>query len=301
MSAFIGEIAALFTSLCFAATATFFTLAGEQVGSVVVNRTRLVFAVLLLGVTHWIVLGHPFPLDAAPERWLWLGLSGVIGLAIGDAFLFQAFLWVGPRLTMLMMSLAPVITALLGWLFLDERLNAWQMVGIGVALGGTAWVIAEQNPANGDRAPNRHFGRGLLFGLGAATGQAVGLILAKNGLAGGFPALSGNLIRMMTATVVLWTVALLQGQAHPTVARLRAHPQALKLLALGAIVGPFVGVWASLFAIQHALVGVASTLMSLTPVWLLPIGWLVFRERFGRQAILGTLLAILGVAILFLA
>ncbi len=301
MNAFIGEIAALITSLCFAATATFFTLAGRQVGSVVVNRTRLVLAVVLLGATHWLVLGRPLPLDAAPARWLWLGASGVIGLAIGDAFLFQAFLWIGPRLTMLMMSLAPVITALLGWAFLGERLNALQVLGIGIALGGTAWVIAEQNPANGDRAPNRHFGRGLLFGLGAATGQAVGLILAKRGLVGDFPALSGNVIRMTAATLALWTVTLLQGQAGPTVARLRARPQALRFLLLGAVSGPFLGVWASLFAIQHALVGVASTLMSLTPVWLLPIGWLVFRERFGRQAIFGTLLAILGVAILFLA
>ena len=101
MFLFVGELAALVTSLCWSFTSTFFTLAGRLVGSVVVNRIRLVLAVLFLVLAHF-MLRQPLPVGAAPWRWFWLALSGFFGLVLGDAFLFQAFVWIGPRLSMLM-------------------------------------------------------------------------------------------------------------------------------------------------------------------------------------------------------
>lgn len=117
---FIGEIAALITSLSFAFTATFFTFAGRSVGSEIVNRTRLGIALLVLILVHWVVIGTPLPWGADGYRWVWLGLSGVVGLALGDAFLFQSYLMIGPQLGMLMMSLAPVIAAFLAWITLGN-------------------------------------------------------------------------------------------------------------------------------------------------------------------------------------
>jgi drug/metabolite transporter (DMT)-like permease len=64
-------------------------------------------------------------------------------------------------------------------------------------------------------------------------------------------------------------------------------------------VGPFLGVWLSLIAIQRTEVGVASTLMGLSPIFLLPIGYLVFSERFGWRAVSGTMIAMVGVWLLF--
>ena len=75
----------------------------------------------------------------------------------------------------------------------------------------------------------------------------------------------------------------------------------LVFMALGALIGPVLGVSASLLAVQHAEIGVASTLMALPPVIVLPISYFVFKEKVGWQAIAGTLLAIVGVAVLFLA
>jgi drug/metabolite transporter (DMT)-like permease len=72
-------------------------------------------------------------------------------------------------------------------------------------------------------------------------------------------------------------------------------------LICGALTGPFLGVWLSLIAIQHTSIGVASTLMALPPVFLLPISRLVFAEQIGWRTILGTMVAISGVAMLFLA
>ena len=300
MTPYLGELAALLTALLFSATSTFFTLAGRQVGSLVLNRTRLLLAILFLLLAH-LLLHTPLPFDAGPERLFWLSISGVVGLVLGDAFLFQAFVWIGPRMSMLLMSLAPVIAALLAWLFLSESLGIWQVTGILITLTGIAVVVLERQPQRNlsNLSPSR-YAPGILFGMAAATGQAVGLVTAKFGLLGDFPALSGTLIRMLAAAAVLWTVTLLSGRAGPTIRQLSNHRKSLGLILGGSLTGPFLGVTFSLFAIQHSAIGVASTLMALPPVILLPVSYFVFDERFGWQAILGTLLSMAGVGLLFL-
>ena len=266
----------------------------------VVNRTRLVLAVLFLLLTHWVLMGTIFPWDAPPERWFWLGLSGVLGLVIGDAMLFQAFVWLGPRLSMLVMSLVPVISTLLAWVLLGERLAAWQLFAIAITVAGVASVILDQGGNNAAIVEGKNYFIGVLFALGGASGQASGLIAAKKGLVGDFSALSGTLIRMFVATVVLWGITILMRQGQETLRKLKDDPKAFKYLLAGAFIGPFVGVYLSLVAVQATQVGIASTLMALPPVFLLPISHFVFKEHIGVRAVLGTLVAITGVAMLLL-
>ena len=303
---YLGEISALITSLSFAFTATFFTFAGRQVGSGVVNRTRLLFGMGMLLLTHQLTLGSLLP-RASAEQWLWLTLSGEIGLSLGDAFLFQAFVWIGARLSMLMMSLAPVLAALLAWMFLGETLNMAQITGIFLTIGGIAWVILEKN-GNSERgesqslsAERRDYKLGILYGIGAASGQAIGLILSKIGLGEDFSALSGNVIRMLAATSAIWLFTLYRKKARDTFQQLFLHPRVIGLILSGAIFGPLIGVSFSLLAVQKTEIGIASTLIALTPIFMLPVGAVVFKEKFGWQAVAGTLVAIVGVAMLFLA
>jgi len=295
---YTSELAALATSLFFSFASIFFTLAGRRVGSMVVNRTRLVVAVVLLSVTHWVMFGIPLPLHAEIERWLWLGLSGIVGLVLGDIFLFQAFVSIGPRLSMLMMSLAPVIAAIQAWIFLGETISLGQMAGILITLGGITWVVMERNGNNNQK--NRDYARGILYGLGGALGQASGLVLAKNGLFGAFSPISGNIIRMITAAVVLWMMTFIQREAGKTVRTLAEDRRGVGFTIAGAIAGPVLGVSFSLLAVQRTEVGVASTLMALPPLFLLPLSYVIFKERFGWGAVAGTFLAVFGVAILFL-
>lgn len=308
-AALVGQIAALATSFAWSFTSIFFTLAGRRVGPPVVNRTRLLIATLLVIALHWITLGQPVPLGAERFRWGWLALSGLIGFVIGDSFLFQAFVLIGPRLSMLLMALAPVFSTLLGWVILRETLTPVELLGIALAVAGTALVVTDRprtheptpDPATLDAAERpRQYAVGLLFGLGAAVGQASGLFFSKLGLVGDFPALSGSLIRLIVATVAIWIITVASRQVRPTVDKLRADPRALLILSGGAVTGPVLGVWLSLVAVKKAPLGIAATLTSLAPVLLIPISYVFFKERIGLRAVVGTLIAVAGTVVLFL-
>jgi drug/metabolite transporter (DMT)-like permease len=208
---------------------------------------------------------------------------------------------IGPRLSMLVMSLVPVISTLLAWIFLKETLSGLQIFGILLTLAGISWVILERNGAARATPLGRAYFLGLLFALGGATGQSLGLITAKFGLYGDFSPISANMIRMLVAAITLWAVTILRRQGRITFNSLRKDRIAIRNIFFGSLAGPFLGVSFSLLAIQRAPVGIASTLMALTPVFLLPISYYVFDERFGWQAVAGTLLAVIGVAVLFLA
>lgn len=295
----IGGLAALGTSILWAAGSTFFTFASRELGSVTVNRVRLLLATIFLGITHLAINGALIPVNVEPETWFWFVLSGVIGLVLGDAFLFQAFVWIGPRLSMLLMSLAPVISVIFSWIFLAERLTLLQVLGIGITVLGVSTVILDRGKLNQANGQNRNYLKGLLFGLGGAVGQALGLITSKVGLNAGVSPLSGNLIRIFSAAVIMWFVALLMNQAKVTVDNVWHSGRARIFLLMGTLAGPFLGVWLSLVAIQHTPVAVATTLMSLAPIILLPVGKIVFKERIGWRAIVGTVVAVSGVAMLF--
>lgn len=296
---FIGEIAALSTSLIWAGTSVLFTKATQQVGSIIVNRMRSVIGLIYLMLLNLVFYGYLLPLDAGTERWMWFALSGAVGYALGDLFLFQSFICIGTQRGMLMMSLAPLLSAGLAWIFFGETLTGVQMFGVLVTLAGVAWVILRQRSRTAIN-PVCNPTQGVLYGLGAASGQAVGFVLSKQGLADGFSPIAGNSIRMLAAVIVLWTLASIQGKARQTINSVRTQPQVLGWLGIAAFTGPVIGASLSLFALQYTEVGIASTLIALPPVFLLPISWVVFKEKFDWGAVLGTLVAMAGVALLFL-
>jgi drug/metabolite transporter (DMT)-like permease len=298
LQAYLGEIAALTTAVCWSVASLFFTVASKQVGSQLVNRVRLPLAALFLAITHLLWQGQVLPIHAETSRWGWLGLSAIIGLVVGDAMLFQAFVLIGTRLAMLLMTLAPVIGALLAWVFLGEALSLLEIAAIIVTVGSVAWVVSEQRNSNSVDGNPRSYAIGVLCGIGGASGQALGLILSKRGMSGDFPALSASLMRLTTASVVIWLWALIQGQVGPTVEGLR-NKRARWAIVGGTLTGPFMGMTFSLVAVQFTHVGIASTLMALSPVFLLPLSRWIFKERISQRAIVGTVVAMVGVAMIF--
>lgn len=300
-SLLLGQTAALGTALCWAFTSTFFTIAGRRVGSHVVNLVRLLLALLTLLVIHRLLYGAWLPLDAAPYRWGWLLLSGLIGLTLGDAALFQAFVMLGPRLSMLIFSLVPITTTVLAWASLGETLAWNELLAVPVTVAGVGWVVLERNTSNNGAQPGtREFALGVVFAMLGMLGQALGLITSRLGLDGDFSPLSATLMRTISATTALWLVPLFTGKLAETAKAVIDDRRALLFILAGTSVGPLLGVFLSLVAVQNAPVGIASTLMALTPIMVIPVVWVAFKERVSSRALGGTLLAVAGVALIFL-
>jgi len=294
----LGELAGLLTSIFYTLSATIITRAVQKVGATNVNRVRVVFASLYLIIINLVLYSQPLPLAAGAERWTWLSISGVLGLALGDAFLFQSFALVGPRLGSLIFALSTVFSSIAAWIFFGETLHGMQIVGIALALGGIVWVVLEHRADS--ETPHSHVAAGAAYAILAALAQAAGYVLAKQGLRGDFPPFQASLIRMISAALALWLMAVFQKQVGGTFQALRENPSALKFLAVASLIGSVLGVTSSLLAVQHAEVGVASVLTSLSPIFLLPVSHFIFKERIGWQSIAGTFLAMTGVSILFL-
>jgi drug/metabolite transporter (DMT)-like permease len=294
----IGEIAALVTAACWSFGAILFTIGSTRLGSVVVNRVRLVFAFLLLVPANYIATGQLIPISAGVDSWFWLGLSGIVGFALGDAMLFQAFVMVGTRITMLVMALVPVISAFLAWTLLGEKLTAMEILAITVVVGGITSVVALKH---GESKPTdrRNMILGIILAIGGAAGQAGGLILSKKGMAGGLSALSANVIRVGVATMIVWLAALAMGKVKYTVSRLLDRKGAWATFG-GAVLGPFIGVWMSLVAIKYAKIGVASAIMALPPILILPLVYFIYKEKVSPAAIVGTIVAVGGTILLFI-
>ncbi len=292
--ALIGALAALAASACFAVGPTMFTLAGRRVGPTVTLRLRLLLATLLLMAWHGLMYGRVWP-ALTPRQTALLLLSGAIGLAAADSFLFPAFVRLGPRLAMLILNLQPVLATLLAWGVLGERLRWGQWAAITVVLLGVSVVVLERGTdANG--RPLTWDRVGVLLTLAAAGLGAVGVLLAKQGMAGQVPAVAANTVRMTGGLLPIAAWAAVRGQWGATWRAVRAQPRVLGYLVVGAAIGPVLGMSLSLFAIRTIPVGIATTLTSLPPVLLLPVGYWVFGERLTFKAIAGTLVATAGVA-----
>jgi drug/metabolite transporter (DMT)-like permease len=294
-----GELAALATAVCWSLTAVFFSYSGRLIGSDVVNRSRLIFAFAFLSFTHLIVEGSLFPWDAEPYRWFWFAVSAILGLVLGDTFLFKAYVMIGPRLSMLLMATVPIYSAIFGWLLFGELVTGMELVGILLAVGGIAWVVTEKRSGK-TMVENKQFRKGILFGLAGALGQVANLVFARYGLVNDYSTLSASIIRILIALLVLWVLAALRREIRHTF-RMWRNKRAFRAMISGSISGPFLGIWFSMIAIQYSRLGIAATLMALPPILLIPIEYIVYKRKVSMRGVVGTLVALTGVALIVLS
>jgi drug/metabolite transporter (DMT)-like permease len=303
MSAHTGEIAALLTAVFWTVTALSFEAASKKIGSLAVNLLRLIVGFAFLSVFAYFYRGMIFPVDAGLRTWLWLILSGLIGFVFGDLCLFQAFVVIGARISMLIMALAPPITALVSWIILGETLTLWNFIGMVVTITGIAIVVLTRD---GEDAVNGVRGRlkfnfpawGLLLAFGGAVGQATGLVLSKLGMKDYDPFASSQ-IRVMAGIVGFSVIVTIMGQWRELSKATRLRKPMLQL-STGAFFGPFLGVSFSLLAIQHANMGVAATLMAIVPILIIPPSVIMKKEKVTVKEIIGAVVAVAGIALLFI-
>lgn len=305
-----GIAAAFGTAFCWSMTALFFSAAARRIGQFHVNQIRLVQACVLLAIACLAMGAFSY---APPMQLLLLAASGLVGLTLGDAALFLCLQILGPRRGSLIMALSPGFAALLMVPLLGETLSWIGVVGMIVTIAGVMWVVLERGQPGEIEGSARW---GVFWGVLGALGQAGGLILSKAGLGMGDPQgllntvggitgenvitlspLYGTLVRMLAGTVLLIGYCAAAGRLGETWKKLKDR-KALGQTSAGAVFGPFIGVTLSLAAVAWTNTAVAATIMAISPVLVIPIVWIVYKQTVSWRAIVGALIAFAGVALL---
>lgn len=296
---YLGETAAIGTAITWSACSLLFTAASKRIGPFAMSHYRMLFGVILLLIAHIFVTQELIPANLNLYNVSLLAMSGLLGYFLCDTCLFQMYVDIGPRRGILIFNFYPFASAILAWLILGEVLSGFAWLGMAITIGGIAWVVLERRP-NSDGSHDKHFTRGVLLGVGTIIFQAISFTMAKPAMIGdnAVDALTATIIRALFGGAAFWLVSLFRGHLRMTLRKVR-DKQAMSLIGIGAVIGPSLGVWLSMVAIKLAPVGIASTLMALMPITILPMTAIAYREKISLRAIIGALIACIGAAILF--
>jgi drug/metabolite transporter (DMT)-like permease len=242
--------------------------------------------------------------SANAEQWLWLGLSGIIGLGIGDLALLVAFVMIGTRRSLLIMVLSPIFTIVGAYFLLEETLSTVAIIGIAVSLAGITIVLFEKDKNSSEESLSNTVKKwGIFFAIIGALGQGIGIMFAKKGIRLNpdiiMHPVSATLIRTLLGVFFIWMCAIAIGKIPELQSALKCRI-GMKYTATGAFIAPFLGVSLSMVAVTFTKTGIAQTLMSLMPIMIIPVLWIFYRQKTSLLGIGGAMIAVFGVAILFL-
>lgn len=297
MDAYLGEFTALLVAVFWTVTALAFEKASLRIGSLSLNLIRLVIGFIFLTIFIWIKRGIALPVDASSFNWTWLVVSGLIGFVFGDLFLFKAYALIGSRFSMLIMTLAPPAAAIAGWFILGEKLLPIHIIGMLLTIWGIGMAIFVRNNHKKGFSVKLSV-KGTFFAFLGATGQGTGLVLSKYGMQNYDP-FAATQIRLIAAIIgfsILTTFLRRWGK----IIQATKNRKGMSATVLGSFFGPFLGVSFSLLAIKYTQTGIAATIMAIVPILIIPPVVLLYKEKVNMLEIIGSVISILGVALLFL-
>ncbi len=293
----IGELAALGVALSWTITALSFEYASNRVGSLNVNLIRLPLAFLYLSIFCYFFRGNILPIDAGKHQWIWLSISGLVGFTFGDLFLFKSYTYIGSRFSMLIMTLAPPMAAIMGWFVFGEKLTYFSFIGMCLTIAGIIIVVNSHK----DRATKKFSklsAKGILFAFFGSVGQSGGLILSKVGMQN-YNAFASTQIRIISGTVGFISIMFLMSRLKNISSALR-NKDGMKGIIIGSVFGPFIGVSLSLYSIQRANTGIASTIMSIVPILIIAPSVFIFKQKIKTSEIIGAIMSVIGVSLFFI-
>jgi drug/metabolite transporter (DMT)-like permease len=297
----IGEAAALAAAACWAVGSHLFGRVARDVPPGALNLAKCFTATAFFAATGVVTLGRAHPV-VPPAALPWLLVSGVIGLALGDSAYFAAMATIGVRRALLLLSTAPVFAAIGGAIFLHEPLGLRELAAVATVMLGVVVVVNEQGGPlpRGLAVTPRATGLGVFWGLCAGLGQAAGSLLTRTAMGLGASSFDTALLRLCAGVVAMLVIAAASRRVTPW-ARALARPRLLAAIAGSAFVGTYLGMWLSQVAIGRASsTAIAATLLATSPIFALPLGRWLEKERVTIRALGGTALAVAGLCALTL-
>ena len=303
---YLGEFISIGVAFSWTATALLSEFGSKRLGNLTLNVLRMALALLFSVVLFGVVTGNILPPGASAEACGWMLLSGLVGYVIGDFCLFQCYIIIGSRYGQLFMTLAPLSAALMAWVTLGQQMTLMSILAMLVTLFGISISVLGRGEHH--KVSLKLPLNGILFAIGAAVCQGVGLVLSKIGMDYYEPSasmpewlvpFSANFYRCV-AGIIGFTLLLYFRDGIGPLREAMHDKKGLYVATATTIFGPFVGVGFSLMAVQYTAAGIASTLMAMTPIIIiLPAYWL-FHEKITWKAILGALISVIGVSLFFL-
>jgi drug/metabolite transporter (DMT)-like permease len=284
----IGIAAALGSAACWALGAILFKRLGEQLSSPGMALVKSFLSAALLGAVLLLV-GFD---KVSTEALLWLGLSGAVGIALGDTFFFAALKQLSPHTLIMLLTSGQILTVLLAVLFLGEAPTLKTWLGIGLVVAGITVVLWAK--LSGDRQASQL--RGIALGILSVVCMSVSMVIAKKGLAE-ISAMQGLFIRMLAAGLTMLLLSTFQWRAGDWLAPFRQSGLLWQFFASVCVI-TFGGFWLSLLAIKHLDVSIANTLNSAEPLFVLPLGVCFLREKITLAALTGSVVAVAGISLL---
>lgn len=291
----IHELAALGAAACWAVTGLLAARPVAEVGPFAFNLYRQCLVTLMLAA---LVLLSGAWRGTDPALLPVLALSGFVGVFMGDTVLFFALRRLGPRRTGALFAMNAPMAALLGWLVLGETLAPQGVAGVVLCAAGVAICVLGRAPTNHLERVHGPIWHGVALGLLAALGQASGSLIARPAMAAGLDPMVASLVRVVVAVLCLGTLTRLPLGAARPLGRLSGRGAAQ--IAASGLLAMVIGMTLLLFALQGGKVGIVSTLSALSPVLILPVLWIVTGERPPAASWLGALVAVTGMALIFL-
>lgn len=276
----------------------------KLVGGVEANFWRLAFATLFL--SGWAFAGGQGVSGVAFPLFL---LSGVVGIGIGDAGLFQALPRLGPRLSVLIIQcLTAPIAAFVEWLWLGTTLGPIQVMGAVVILAGVGMALA---PGEHLTLPRPRLITGVLFGLLGAAGNAMGVVLSRKAYAvahanlqspdGGTAAFQRILGGLFVAAILLLVAKrqflrrLDESVTNPPAPVRDKWRRIGPWVLLNSLAGQTLGVSAMQWGLESTPAGVVMSIIALTPLTVIPLARMFEGEKITLRSILGAAIAVAGV------
>ncbi len=298
-----GEIVALATAMCWTVSALSFQRATGRAGSLQVNILRMFIALIIYAVVSLIINGYFLPLDAPRKVWIWMSLSGLVGFIFGDFFLFKSYEYVSARISMLIMSLSPPIAAFFSWMALGETMSGQALLAMTVTLTGIIMVVVDKRDNDPAAAKNRRMKikyspRGIFYAFLGAIGQGGGLVISKYGMSG-YPVFGATQIRIIAASIAFGIFILFAGKLI-MFKKAFSSRKTLIFILMGSTFGPFIGVYLSLLSVKYTTVGIASTIMAIVPVLIIPPAIILLKEKVSWMEVAGSIVAVMGVGIFFM-